>query len=493
MKRITTNRTFENFSFPVSFADVSATVAGLASIVAVNQDNALPEHLSFVSYKTEELFSTPTSNKLSGLPACFSFPLHTSCSQNFKGDSITIFVNDCFTDAVVCISDEPSLSTSQMTQMPFGRASACSLKTTLQMPVSSLDFSKLSAVEKSVIRSDSRVINPPVNTNDILNLLSFWSDDFSYNVNEYPSFFSSDSCRFRTPEIILGKIRGDFDSILFSSIDSADAHKIRVCEKPESVMIEPYAGILFFSGLNLEFEPFEHIACLVSDSSHETAVKLWMSLPDNPVSEMMQSGLVEGIGFHSNIYTLLTGLIAQLDCVSQVIVSDDFSSDCYIHNNPLKHNLYIYIVFLCSNENQKNKAFSLQHQLSFSVVSEISKESIGWRSQGFSQENNQGSMHYKGVGAYQLISPARPSACFSICFSNIQPNVCSESFEGNNSSEGCQGASFRKEILESELLCWDSRNSHGTDYSEVCSRTRKKEVNKQQFTTATRLQCPLVA
>jgi hypothetical protein len=43
--------------------------------------------------------------------------------------------------------------------------------------------------------------------------------------------------------------------------------------------------------------------------------------------------------------------------------------------------------------------------------------------------------------------------------------------------------------LEPELLCWNGGNSHGTNNSEIYSRTRK-EV-RSQFLTATRLQCPL--
>jgi hypothetical protein len=493
MKRITTNKTLENFTFPVSFADVSATIAGLASVMTIDEDYFLANHLSLVLNKTEELFCTPASNELSGLLACFSFPLHISCSQNFKGNSITILVNDCFTDAVVGISDEPSLSTTKQPKMSLSTSSACSLKATLQIFVSAFDLSKFFAIEKSVIGCDCWMIDSSINTNNLLGLSEFGSVNFDYDVNENSSFLRSDSCRFRSFEIILRKITGNLDRVFFSSIDCADAHNLGIRQKPKSIVIEPYATILLFSGLNLELETLEHITCLVSDSSHETTIEFWMSLSDKSISELMKPCLIECVGFHSSINTFLTSLITQLDCVSQVIVSDDFSSDCNIHNNPLKHNLFKYVVFLCSNENQKIKTYNLQHQLSFGVVSEVSKESFDWSSQGFSREDNQRSMRFERLGAYQSISSTRPSTRFYFCTPNLQPDVYCESFEGGNSSESCEDLSFCKQVLESELLCWNGRNSYGTDYSEVYFRTGTHEVNERQFPTATRLQCPLVA
>lgn len=493
MKRITTNKTLENFTFPISFADVSATIAGLASVVTIDKNNAFANHLSFVSDEAEELFCTPTSNEFSCLLASFSFPLHIACSQNFKGDSITILINNLFTDAVIDVSDEPSLSTTKQHQMSLCTSSACSLKTTLQILVSSLDLSKLFAIKKGVIAGDCWIVNSSINTNNFLDFSNLRIINFDNYVDEYSSFLSSDSCTFRSFEIILGEVARNFDRVFFSSIDCADAHTFGICQEPESVVVEPYAGILLFSWFNLEFETFEHIAGLVSDGSHETAIKFRMSFSNSSVSELVKPCFIEGVGFHSSINTFLTGLIAESDCFSQVIVSDDFCSDCDIHNNPLKHNLFKYVVVLSSYENKKIKAYNLQHQLSFGVVSEVSKESFDRSSQRFSRENNQRSLQFERLGTYQLVSSARPFARFYFCKSNIQPDVHSEGIEGNNSSEGCEDSSFCKQVLESELLCWNGRNSYRTDHSEVYSRTGTHEVNERQFPTATRLQCPLVA
>jgi len=468
MKRITTNNTFEQLSFPVSSANISATITGLASVVAIDKNNSFAKHLSFILDKAQKLFSTPTTNKLSGGFASFPFSLHISRSQNFKGNSITIFIHDCFTDAVVSISDEPSLSTTNATKMSLSTSSACSLKATLQIFVSSLDVSKFSTVKKSIIGCDCWIVDASINSNDILNFELFWTDDINNDVDKHSALFSSQSGRSRFLKSILREEGRYFYPIFFSAIDCADANNLRIWKQTKSVVIEPDATILFFSGFNLEFESLEHIASLVSNSSHKTAIQVRIIGSDFLVSELVQSSFIKSLVGYARFNSVLTGLITQPDCANKVSIANDFSSDCYLHNNPLKHNLFKYVVFLSSNENKKNKACNLQHQLSSCLVSKISQENLDWCSQGFSRENNSRSLLSKRVGANQFFSPTRPYSHLYLGKSNIQPDVYCESAEGNNSSEGCQTSQICQEILESELLCWNSRNSHRTDYSEVC-------------------------
>jgi hypothetical protein len=396
----------------------------------------------------------------------------------------------CFADAMIHVSDEPSLSPSQSLQMSFGRASACSLKASLQMLVSSFDFTKLFAIEKSIVRSDCGIINTPVNTNDFFNDFFLRNSCFDDDVEEYSFLFGSDSCRTGIFEVVFLEVWRDFDSVFLSSIDCAYANHFGIWENSESVVVKPYRRLLFLGWLLFEFEPFEHITGLVSDSSNEAAVEFWVRFPDNVIGELVQSGFVKGLGFHPNINAFLTSLIAQANCSFQVIISNDFGSYCDLHNNPLGHNLFKHIIILSLYENQKNKACSLQHQLSFGVVPKVSQASIDWGSQRFSRENHQRSLLAEGLGAYQFVSSTGPFAHFSFCFSDFQPDVCSQGLERSNGSQGYKRASFCQEILESKLLCWNRRNSHRTNNPKIYSRTGN-EVNVPQFPTATRLQRPL--
>lgn len=474
MKRITTNTTLEQSAFPVRSANVSTAIAGLASVVTVDKNDILAKNFSLVLDEAQELSCAPVSNEPSGLLVCFSLPFHAFCSQLFKGDSITILVNNCFTNDVVCVSDEPSFSSCQLLQMPLGRRSACSLKATLQILISPLDFTKFSAIKKRIITCHGWLINSPINPDYILDLSTLWSGNINNYVNENSALLCFNPCRSGIVKIVFAEISWYFDCILFSSCNCADANHFGFWKEPESIMIQSDTGILLFIGLLLELEPFEHITSLVTHSSHKTAVKLRMFLPDFSISELVQSGLVESLMLQSDIDAFLTGLIAQPNCAYQILVTDDLSPYCNIHNNPLKHNYYIYVVFLCSYENQKNKTCNLQHQLSSSVVSKISQESIDGRAEGIGRSNNERSLSSKGLGDYQLISPARPHAHFHFSTSNLQSNVCCQGFEGNNSSQGNEGTSFCKEILESKLLCRHGRNSNRADYSKIYSRTRNE-------------------
>ncbi|MFH1234442.1 MAG: hypothetical protein V1493_02415, partial [Candidatus Diapherotrites archaeon] len=271
MKRITANRTLEQIAFPVSLANVPATVAGLARVVTVDENDFFSEHFCLILNESQELSCTPIPDKAPGFLSCFAFSLHVACPQFFKGNSIAILINDCFRDAVIYISDEPSFSPSQFLQMSFGRTSACSLKASLQMLILPFDFTKFSAIEKSVVGGNCRIVDSPINTNDFLGLFFFWRADFCDYVEEYPPFFGSDSRRVGILKVVFLEVRRDFDRIFLPSIDCAYAGYFGFREKFESVMVEPYRRILLFYGFFFEFEPLEHIAGLVSHSSDKAA------------------------------------------------------------------------------------------------------------------------------------------------------------------------------------------------------------------------------
>ncbi len=490
MKRVITNNTLENSAFTVGSANVSTTIAGLTREMTVHENDAFAKHCCFVLDEGQQLFCAPISNQTSRFSSRFAFPLHTARFQFFECDSIAILVNNSFRDAMIYVSDEPSLSTTQTAQMPFCVSSACSLKASLQIFISSFDFTQFFAVEKSVITRDCWIVNSSINTNDFLNVFQFWDLNFNDDVEEYSSFFSSDSCAVRTFEIVPFEIVGNFDGIPSSSRNRADANHFRIGQESESVMIESYRTMLFFGGLSFEFEPFEHIAGLVSNSSNEAAIKFGVCSSDATIGEVMQSGLVERFSFHSCVYTFLAGLITQPDCVFQVIVSDDFHSDCHLHNTPLYRKVFKCTALLVSDENKKDETRSLQHQLSHRVLSKISKRSIGGISQNYCGRYHQGSVQSARLGFDRTIGRTRPRPHLRVCSANIFSDVRSESFERNDGCQSHQRTPFCRTILESKLLCRNGRNSHRTNHQEIYSRTRIKEVTSQ-FTTEFLTRCPL--
>ena len=85
---------------------------------------------------------------------------------------------------------------------------------------------------------------------------------------------------------------------------------------------------------------------------------------------------------------------------------------------------------------------------------------------------------------------ARPPSYLLVGTAHIQPNAHREDLERQNSKASHSRSKVCQEILESELLRWDGRNSHGTNNPEIYSETRNYEVNERQFTTASEMRCP---
>lgn len=350
MERITTHTTFEQASFPVLFSYIPTSVTGLAGVVTVDQDNAFSKHLCFISDEAQKLSWTPTSNKTHsfGLPLGFSpvLPhLHSCYIQLFKGESIAITVDDCLRDAVICVSDKPSLSSTQTPEMSFCGTSACSLKASLQIFISAFYSTDLSSIEELSIRCDNRIVSTPVNPNYLFDFLDLWSLDICDDVQKDSALSDTDSCGIRFVELISLKIRRDPDGILLPSRNSADANHLGIGVELEGVVIQPNRTMILLDWSLLELESLEHIACLVSDSSHKAAIEFRICLPHFVISELVQPCLVESFGFHPNIYAGLAGLICQADCPLQVIVTDDFRHYCELHISPLKRNISDYLNF----------------------------------------------------------------------------------------------------------------------------------------------------
>ena len=204
-----------------------------------------------------------------------------------------------------------------------------------------------------------------------------------------------------------------------------EANHFGILQESECVMIESDRTISFFGGLLFQFESFEHVTSMVSNGSDETTVEFRVCFSYGMICKMVEPGLVEGFGVHSCVYAFLAGLIAQADCSSEVFVSDDFCAYCCLHNTPLDSKLFKCIAFGTCYANKKDKARSLQHQLSFGLVSEVSQASIFWRAQNVSREYHKISLHSKRLGITQSGSTIRSLTCFPFSATNIQSYVCS--------------------------------------------------------------------
>ena len=477
MKSKTTNTTFEQSAFSISSADVSASTTGLAGVVAVDQHDCLSKQFSLVLDEVNQFTWTPASNQSFAFifPSILSFPslshFHSCNIQFFKSDCIAR-VNYALADTMICISDKPSFSSANSLQVSHCGTSAFSLKAAFEMFIPPFDCPQFFAVEELIVRSNDRVICTPVNANNVFDFSLFRNININYDVEKYSFFLNPDSRRIRCTKAVFVEVRGYDNVILPSSLDCADIDLFRVSKELESVMIKSDRAFIPFDWSFLKFEPFKHIASLVTNSSYKTAVEFGVFGSDLFIAEKVQFDFVEDFMFHSNINTSLASPISQEDSISKNLISLNFCLDCELHKQGRKRNIYKYVSFLTLYEPKKDKTCDVQHQLPLCLVPKIQKASVDWSNKGDCRKCHSGSMQGLWLGTDVNISSARPSACVSFGKTILQSSIHCEGIEGQDSKEGNKGKKICQEILEPKLLCRNSRNSHRTDCSEIHSRTR---------------------
>ena len=171
MKRISTHTTFEDATIPILFPDVGTSVAGLACEVACDVQTRLSKHSEFILGEVQELCGTPTSKiaDSSCASSAASSHFHSCRVQFLEGNSVTITICDCLADAVVGVSDEPSLSSTQEFEMFLCAWSACSLQDAAQVCVASLHLPEMSTIEELSVTGDCGIDESPIDTDD-----AFW-------------------------------------------------------------------------------------------------------------------------------------------------------------------------------------------------------------------------------------------------------------------------------------------------------------------------------
>ena len=479
MKRITTDRACEGATLAVLPADVSTPITCLAGVVAVHFEDLFPEHLCFIPDELQEMCRTPASDNSQNLGLLSSFYTHLHCRdiQFFDGDCITVAVDYALAEAVVSVSDEPSLSPAQLDKVSFCGASACSLKASFDMSIPSFDVPQLLAVEELIVRCDRRIVGSSVDADYLLDLPESRCFDVGHYVEEDLLSFDSDSCGSRFSEVILAEVVGNLDVVDSAAEECADADRLGFGEELECVVVEPNRACLFLDRSLLELEPFEHVAGLVAHRRDQGAVERRISCSDCFVGEVVEAGLVVDLFFDADVDDVLASSVREDDCLLESFVSVDSCGDCDLHNYPLNHNIYKYVSISCVYEHPKNQTCDLQHQLPPRVVPEIPKaSSCRPRSEAHRGQHNQRGVCSTWVGTVQLGCAGGPSSCVPLGSTYLFSDVHREGSQGCYGSSCCEGSSFCETVLESELLCRDCGDSHRSEHQEVYPRTRTTEV-----------------
>jgi len=335
MKGIPTKSTSELELVAVLPIDISTEVTTLARIMTVDEDNILPLQFSFIPNKGEQLRRTPASQQFHTLLSTPPFAPHLHCCdvQFFQSKSIEGQINNASTDAVVCISNEPSFSSYQISKMPVGRPSACTLETRLQISILSFNLSQFSTGEELTVTCDNGVVNSPVYSEDsfVFGLcLNSWY--INNNIQE-DSLFSDSYCRSSclSENVPFENVLRDFYRILFSSLNCTERDLFGMEENFERIVIESNSTIISFRGLSFVFEAFKHIARLVTDGSYNATIQSGIFCPNITISQGVEFAFIENLFLKTNFDTILTRLISYPNSLSKNIITEDFGTDSNLH------------------------------------------------------------------------------------------------------------------------------------------------------------------
>lgn len=474
MQREITGLAFEGSSVPVSFADVATTIAGLGSVVAIDQNHFLACEGSLVGDFVEEVSRAPTSKKLDVLgvlaPALSHF--HSGWIQLFQSNCVAIAFNYSFADAVVGVSDKPSFSSRQFFEMSFGGTSACSLKLLFCEPVFSLDFTKMLAVEKYSVGNDCWKISSPINSNNSCGLAgsgNFNLDDYiEINYSVLGSECSSGNlCVNQTWQ----KIVWDGEFVFSPSFDCADVSLSSFNKHIEEVVVEPDTTtcLLYWQDRLIVFKgSLQHVACLVADRCDCAAIECWKLFSHGVIGGVVESQFVVILAFEPRRDTVVAGFIGEANRIQQFPVGIcDSKLCCNLHNLPLGRNKYIYLSPKGEYDASKNAPCNFQPELSFSVLPEISPACFGREGCRSGGGTDEAGLSGTGLDSSLPFNSTRPRSYLHNGETLFFPDVYREGVEGEKCYSRDEGEAVCETVLESELLCWNGWNRERGNNQEI--------------------------
>ncbi len=475
-----TDLAFEVPAVSVSSADVSTTVAGLGSVVAINQNHFLACEGSLVSNFVEEVCWTPTSEKAGNFPAFASaFPhLHSGGLEFLQCDCVAVASNYSFTNTVVHISDKPSFSSGQLLEMSFGGTSACSLKLLFIEPVFSFGFTNSFSVKKHIIGSNCGKVSSSINSNNCGNRTFCWNIDFrDYVQVDYSAFCAeSGGSQFCSGnQILLHKVFWNGNLVFASSPDCANADGFGLKEYFEGIVCEPDSATVsfyWFRGFGIFEDAFQHITCLVSDRRNNAAVECGKLLAGGVIGKVMKPCFVVVPIFKADADTVVARLICNTDSVEQELVGIcDSDLTCDLHNGLLERNIFKYLSLKGWYANPKDTSCNVQLELSHCVLPEIQEARFSRGSCKGSGGTDETCLHGEGLATPLAFNSARPRPYFYNCETVFFPDVSRESVEGGECYSCDESVEVCETVLESKLLRWNGWNCERRNNQEIHCRT----------------------
>jgi len=168
----------------------------------VDQDYSFTPVFRFVRQKLPELIVSPVASHPVELLA---FSSVSDVFKVFHSEEPERFFHDFFTEAMVVISHEPSLPTTERFEFTLSRTGAYGLEFTPHVSVTSFDAPDFRGFDDSVVRTNNEILNTQIYTKNFFVVILGNNSVFNNNFNLAHLSVDTDSNTFNFP--VLAHIR----------------------------------------------------------------------------------------------------------------------------------------------------------------------------------------------------------------------------------------------------------------------------------------------
>ena len=282
----------ERRAFPVSFVGMPTHRAFLRGVSWIDEGYLFTESLGFILKKLFKFIERPVVQfpvKLLTFPV-----LNPDLREVFQCEDRIIGLNNLFRDTVIGISHKPSFPSSNLTKFPLCRPGAFGLHILAKMSVFRTNTLYLPGVEKSVVRTDSNIHDPTINTKhlDFLHRLNIWMFHRSMQVKHLLFPVIGDRRRCNRPRKVLAVILGNRERRLDPSFYRCNGSKTMDQIDSDHPLVVSHCSKGLSFRHSLTFNCLQSLTRAITRTLHQRRRQIRNSLTNNPIGSLVVLNLI---------------------------------------------------------------------------------------------------------------------------------------------------------------------------------------------------------
>lgn len=313
---------------PVRLVHETAFATSQACEPWVNQDYSLTPVFGFVDEELPELEVSPIASHPVELP---TLPIFSYVIEIFHSKHSERFFYNLFTETVVVISHEPSLSTTKSFELSLSGTSANGLKFLPYASIPSFDSFDFVCFDNSVIGTNSKIIDTQVYPKNFFTFKWFNNTIFNNDFDSTNISMDVDNYTLHFPRKILMKIFGNFNRVFFSSLNSCKLNLTALKKNLGGSQVEPNATEQTFGCVLPILISFEHFYGVVSCTLDEGRREIKKFFSNLPIQGFVKLVLGIGLEFKTFLYMKVRNGIVLLNSLKNLVSDRNAQTDYSLH------------------------------------------------------------------------------------------------------------------------------------------------------------------